>query len=215
MVSPSKALAQVKKASSKNVRAGSKKSKDDNVIDVEAREVKDKPRLGDSTMRADKRNVDDKKTGKRIAGAVAAGTALAAGTAYLADGESGKGTKTTPSALASSRTAETAGLSSRANGGRSAGGKAFDAKFAEMRRAGKDTFTFNGKSYTTRQAGESAEQHKAKMQKIRDKTEEEMQRITTTMARGGMAKKIAVKKPTVKVPSVKKVAIKKITAKKK
>lgn len=211
--------------------------KDESYIDVEAREVKDKPRLSDSTIRADKRDVGSDKKSKRL---IAAGAALGAGSAYVFSRDSDKdkkdtsstgrtsssassstergssSTERTPSSTertssstdrsssSTSRTADKAGSSSRAGGGRSATGKAFDAKFAEMRRAGKSTFTFNGKTYTTRHAGESSEQHKAKMQKIRDKTEEEMQRLTT-MAKGGMAKKMAIKKPMVK----------KITAKKK
>lgn len=176
--------------------------KDESYIDVEAREVKDKPKLTDSTMRADKRDIPDSKKGKRIAGAVGAATAAAAGTAYLASGnDKGTGKAATATKESDTKTTGTAGSTrTSAGSGRSAAGKEFDAKFAEMRRAGKDTFTWRGKTYNTRQAGETSEQHKAKMKKIRDKTEEEMQRITTTMAKGGMAKK----KPVAKKPAPKK-----------
>jgi hypothetical protein len=181
-----------------------KRLKDESFIDVEAREVKDLPRLGDSTMRADKRDIKTSRGGRGKA--VAAGVGgTAAAIAAFSGGKEDKGTKETKDTSAKSTKAaptksvtpvrgfeaakkqEATAEKPRATT-RSASGKEFDSKFAEMRRAGKDTFTWKGKSYSTRQSGESAQDHKAKMQKIRDKTEKEMQRITT-MYKGGMPKK--------------------------
>lgn len=174
-----------------------KRLKDESYIDVEAREVKDLPRLGDKTIRGDVRKTDTPKRGRGRTAAVA-GTVGTAGAIAAFSGKEDKGTKETKvtSAKAAPAKSETpirgfdtpkSSAATPAKSTRSAGGKEFDAKFAEMRRAGKDTFTWRGKSYSTKQAGETAEQHKAKMEKIRDKTEKEMQRITT-MYKGGMSK---------------------------
>jgi hypothetical protein len=177
-----------------------KRLKDESYIDVEAKEVKDLPRLGDKTIRGDVRKTDTPKRGRGRTAAVA-GTVGTAGVIAAFSGKEDKGTKETKvtSAKAVPTKSETpirgfdtskeskSSAATPAKSTRSASGKEFDAKFAEMRRAGKDTFTWRGKSYSTKQAGETAEQHKAKMEKIRDKTEKEMQRITT-MYKGGMSK---------------------------
>lgn len=47
--------------------------------------------------------------------------------------------------------------------------KSFGSAFKEARKAGLMSFTWNGKKYTTRQAGEDAAKHKAAIAKIKQK----------------------------------------------
>lgn len=47
--------------------------------------------------------------------------------------------------------------------------KSFGSAFKEARKSGLMTFMWNGKKYTTRQAGEDASTHKAAIAKIKNK----------------------------------------------
>lgn len=192
MVSPSKIIREFKRGASQG-RSNTKRIGDESrIIDVEAREVKPKPQVADKTMRADKRDIGKKpkgRSGRNVA--IAAGVATtAAGVAALSGKDEkkqpvspssiGAGSKTESKKEVQAKTVARKGLSD------------FEKRFKEMRAAGKDTFTWNGKKYTTRYKEESDAQHKANVAKIKTKNEsayEKKMKEVSEMKIGGVAKK--------------------------
>lgn len=195
------------------------------VIDVEAREVKPKPKLEDNTIRADKKDTS-KKPGRGRAGRAAAIAAGAAAAGLGVAAMTVKENKTQPAAPssvgASSKTESIQDLKKRVENKSAAPAKAstpaqpksspaktttakkglsdFEKKFKEMRAAGKESFTYNGKKITTRYKEESDAQHKANVAKIKNKNEaayEKKMKEVSGFNRGGTpAKKPVARKST-------------------
>lgn len=134
------------------------------------------------------------------AGAVAAGAAAAAGVAAMASrdkedketkGSSGKGSSfqderpTRDAGRVSSKSEETKEASKPST---------FGAAFKEARAAGKDTFTYEGKKYTTEMAGEKKAAPKAEETGVRegrnenidDDTRKRAMASVANLAKGGM-----------------------------
>jgi hypothetical protein len=195
MVSPSKVIREFRKAGSRSSRNTKKALEDKSYIDVEAREVKPKPAIADKTMRADKRDMSKPKGRSGRAAAIAAGaTATAAGVAALSGGKDDKKQPASPRAVgASSKTESKKEIQAKsATSSAKKGLSDFEKKFKEMRAAGRDTFTWNGKKITTRYKEETDAQHKANIAKIKSKNEsayEKKMKEVSKMRSGGMAKK--------------------------
>jgi hypothetical protein len=73
------------------------------------------------------------------------------------------------------------------------GTSAFGKEFRAARDAGRSVFEFNGKKYNTMLAGESKEEHKEKLAKIKEKNEAAYEKKISelAMAKGGAVKKYA------------------------
>jgi hypothetical protein len=73
------------------------------------------------------------------------------------------------------------------------GTSAFGKEFRAARDAGLSVFEFNGKKYNTMLAGESKEEHKEKLAKIKEKNEAAYEKKISelAMAKGGAVKKYA------------------------
>lgn len=196
MVSPSKVIREFKRGTGRSARNNTKRLGDESrIIDVEAREVKPKPQVTDKTMRADKRDTSTKPKGRsgRAAAIAAGAAATAAGVAALS-GKDEKKQPTSPSAVGAKSKTESK-KETKAAPAKTAARKGlsdFEKKFREMRAAGKDTFTWNGKKITTRYKEETDAQHKANVAKIKAKNEsayEKKMKEVSKMKSGGMAKK--------------------------
>jgi hypothetical protein len=198
MVSPSRVIREFKRGTGRSARNNTKRLGDESrIIDVEAREVKPKPQVTDKTMRADKRDTDTKPKGRsgRAAAIAAGAVATAAGVAALS-GKDEKKQPASPSAVgAASKTESKKEVQAKAAPAKATAKKGlsdFEKRFKEMRTAGKDTFTWNGKKYTTRYKEESDAQHKSNVAKIKAKNEsayEKKMKEVSKMKSGGMAKK--------------------------
>ena len=196
MVSPSRAIREFTKAGRKSSRTRGKTAiEDKSYIDVEAREVKPKPALTDKTMRADKRDVSKPKGRSGRAAAIAAGTA-ATGAGVVALSGNGDKQPTSPRAVGASSKTESkkevkAAPAKKASSSKS-GLSDFQKKFKEMRAAGKEVFTWNGRKITTRYKEETDAQHKANVAKIKAKNEtayEKKMEEVSKMSRGGYGMK--------------------------
>jgi hypothetical protein len=146
----------------------------------------------------------EKKGGKAaaIAGAAAAG---AAGAAVLSSGKSDKESKGSESKGRSFQDERPTRDAGRASGAEESKAKesdkkpsTFGAAFKEARSAGKDTFTFEGKKYTTEMAGEKKAASKAadkptgvregRNENIDDDTRKRAMASVANFAKGGMVK---------------------------
>ena len=175
----------------------SKLLEDRSYIDVEAREVQPKPRLSDKTMRADKKTVPTSRSRKGTA--IAAGLASTAlGVAALSGKDDKEGTAvrqpvSPPSVGASSRTESKKEIKTKEEKAPAKKGLSdFQKKFKEMRAAGKEIFTWNGKKYTTRYKEETDAQHKTNVAKIKAKNEaanEKKMSEVSKMSKGGYNRK--------------------------
>jgi len=141
-------------------------------------------RLPDETIKTGGRSVVSTPTA-RDKGAVmkgaAAGAALLGGGAAMMSGDKEEAKKTSAASKAPERSrTEEAPKETKAK--KSATRIEFEREFRKQRDLGNTTFTFRGKPYTTRLAGESAEAHKKKMEKLKDLT-------AKPLARGGVVTK--------------------------
>ena len=90
-----------------------------------------------------------------------------------------------------SRSMDTASSPTKAaDSGETSGKKSFSQAFREARDAGKDTFTWNGKKYTTEMAGEKKPKFESSASEVSDYDEGR----TTTFKRGGSVKSSASKR---------------------
>ena len=74
------------------------------------------------------------------------------------------------------------------------GDKTFKQAFAEARKSGKDTFTWNGKKYTTEMAGEKKPSSDVKFESSVPEMSDYDEGRTTTFKRGGSVKSSASKR---------------------
>lgn len=172
-------------------------------------------RLADETMRAGARGVGP-QAGKGMAGkaALGIGAAGAAGLATMDREEAApKRVSAAPREEAPMEREEAATAPSKAAAGampakktRSGELSPFGKEFKAARAAGKSVFDFNGKKYNTMLAGESKEDHKEALARIKAKNEAAYEKKIEELAmrKGGMAKKPAAKKPVMKKPMMKK-----------
>jgi hypothetical protein len=137
----------------------------------------------------------DTKTGRKIAAGVAGATAVGIGASMMAGGDK-KSTATAKEAPA--RIAEKQFLEMEA---KDTGSRrrltGFEKEFANARAAGKKTFTFDGKSYTTRRAEEDQDTFLKNLSKIKEKNQSKMDKKieeVSKMSRGGKVTRKATKK---------------------
>lgn len=137
----------------------------------------------------------DVKTGRKIAAGVAGATAVGIGASMMAGGDK-KSTATAKEAPA--RITEKQFLEMEAKDtGKRRRLTAFEKEFASSRAAGKKTFTFNGKSYTTRRAEEDQDTFLNNLSKIKEKNQSKMDKKieeASKMSRGGKVTRKATKK---------------------
>jgi hypothetical protein len=143
---------------------------------------------------------DDKSSyskGKIAAAAGAAGAALATGYGAAAySDKSDEEEKNVPQRVSAAPRDDDAPMSRKESASESkkqSGTSAFGKEFRAARDAGLSVFEFNGKKYNTMLAGESKEEHKEKLAKIKEKNEAAYEKKISelAMAKGGAVKKYA------------------------